>query len=106
MNKLWGWIKSLFTDDRIGVIWHTIFTAAKSTLAQMVSDPDNQRAALALVEQLANRKLTNDEKRKEFDAQLREWARAAGKNLTEAAINALRENAVVAAKCEDCCSPH
>ena len=109
MNKLWNWIKSLFTGDSIGVVWRTIFTAAKSTLAQMVSDPANQEAALNLVKQLADsrltngEKLTNDEKRKEFNAQLREWAKAAGKQLTEAAINALRENAVVAAKCEGCC---
>lgn len=103
MSKLWNWIKSLFTGDRIGVVWRTIFTAAKSTLAQMVSDPDNQSAALDLVKRLASSGMTNEQKRAEFDAQLREWAAAAGKNLTEAAINALRENAVVAAKCEDCC---
>jgi hypothetical protein len=69
----------------------------------MVSDPDNQAAALSLVKQLADSKLTNDEKRKQFNAQIKAWATAAGKNLTEAAINALRENAVVAAKCEGCC---
>ena len=103
MKTLWNWIKSLFTSEKIGIIWHTIFTAAKSTLAQMVSDPANQDAALTLVKQLADSKLTNDEKRKEFDLQIKAWAAAAGKNLTEAAINALRENAVVAAKCEDCC---
>lgn len=103
MSKLWNWIKSLFPGGRIGVIWVNIFMAAKSTLAQMVSDPANQDAALALVKQLASRQLSNDEKRKEFDAQLKAWARAAGKNLTEAAINALRENAVVALKCEGCC---
>ena len=103
MSKLWNWIKSLFTGDRIGVVWRTIFTAAKSTLAQMVSDPANQEAALNLVKQLASRQLSNDEKRKEFNAQLREWAKAAGKQLTEAAINALRENAVVALKCKGCC---
>lgn len=103
MSKLWNWIRSLFTGEKIGIIWRTIFTAAKSTLAQMVSDPANQDAALALVKQLASRQLSNDEKRKEFEAQMKAWAKAAGKELTEAAINALRENAVVAAKCENCC---
>ena len=102
MNKLWNWIKSLFTGERIGVIWRTIFTAAKNTVAQMVSDPDNQRAALDLVRKLASSKLTNDEKRKEFDAQMKSWAKAAGKSLTEAALNALRENAVIASKCIEC----
>jgi hypothetical protein len=43
---------------------------------------------------------TNDERVAEFNAQMREWAKAAGKQLTEAAINALRENAVVALKCD------
>lgn len=102
MNKLWNWIRSLFTGERIGVIWRTIFTAAKNTVAQMVSDPDNQRAALNLVKHLASSQMTNDEKRKEFDAQMRSWAKAAGKSLTEAAINALRENAVIASKCIEC----
>lgn len=102
MNKLWNWIRSLFTGERIGVIWRTMFTAAKNTVAQMVSDPDNQKAALDLVKHLASSKLTNDEKRKEFDAQMRSWAKAAGKNITEAAINALRENAVIASKCIEC----
>lgn len=102
MNKLWKWIKSLFTSERIGIIWRTIFTAAKSTVAQMVSDPDNQKAALDLVKHLALSKTTNEEKRKEFEAQMRSWAKAAGKSLTEAAINALRENAVIASKCIEC----
>ena len=102
MSKLWNWIKSLFTGERIGVIWRTIFTAAKNTVAQMVSDPDNQRTALDLVKHLASSQMTNDQKRKEFDALMRSWAKAAGKTITEAAINALRENAVIASKCIEC----
>lgn len=101
MDKLWNWIKSLFTSEKIGIIWRVMFTAAKNTVAQMVSDPDNQKAALDLVKHLASSQMTNDEKRKEFDAQMRSWAKAAGKALTEAAINALRENAVIALKCEE-----
>lgn len=102
MSKLWKWIKSLFTGERIGVIWRTIFTAAKSTVSQMVSDPDNQKAAFDLVKRLASSQMTNDEKRREFVAQMRSWAKAAGKSLTEAAINALCENAVIALKCSEC----
>ena len=60
MKKLWNWVTSLFTGEKIGVIWRTIFTAAKSTLAQMVSDPANQSAALTLVKQLADSKLTTE----------------------------------------------
>ena len=59
MKKLWNWLKSLFTGERIGVIWRTIFTAAKSSLAQMVCDPENQQKALDLVHDLASSKLTN-----------------------------------------------
>lgn len=103
MSKLWKWVRSLFTGERIGVIWRTLFTAAKSTVAQMVCDPDNQKAALDLVKHLASSGLTNEQKRAEFDAQIKSWAKAAGKSLTDAAINALRENAVVASKCEGCC---
>lgn len=103
MSKLWKWVKSLFTGEKIGIIWRTIFSAAKSTVAQMVSDPDNQKAALDLVKHLASSKLTNEQKQAEFNAQMKSWAKAAGKSLTDAAINALRENAVVASKCEGCC---
>ena len=105
MKKLWNWVKSHFTGGKIGVIWSTIFTAftaARNTVVQMVCDPDNQKVALDLVKHLASSKLTNDQKRKEFDAQMRSWAKAAGKNITEAAINALRENAVIASKCIEC----
>lgn len=105
MKKLWAWIKSLFTRDGIGVIWRTIFTAAKSSLAQMVSDPENQQKALDLVRDLASTKLTNEEKRGEFETLLKAWAKAAGKDLSDAVVNALRENAVIALKCEGCCDP-
>ena len=106
MKKLWNWIKGLFTAERIGVIWRAMFTATKNAVAQMVSDPDNQQAALDLVKRLASSKLSNAERRKEFEAQMKSWAKAAGKTLSEAAINARRENAVVALKgdCADCAS--
>ena len=67
MKTIWNWLKSLFTNEKIGVVWRTIFTAAKSTLAQMVSDPDNQSAALALVKQLATSGMTNEQKRAAFE---------------------------------------
>lgn len=101
MKKLWNWVKSLFTGGRIGIIWSTIFTAARTAATEALCDPDNQRAALDLVRKLASSQLTNDQRRKEFDAQMRSWAEAAGKTITEAALNALRENAVIAAKCEE-----
>ena len=102
MSKLWKWVKSLFAGDKIGIVWRTIFTAAKSTVAQMVCDPDNQKAALYLVKHLASADMTNEQRQAEFNAQMKSWAKAAGKNITEAAINALRENAVIASKCDDC----
>lgn len=103
MSKLWNWIKSLFTGEKIGIIWRTIFTAAKSTLAQMVSDPKNQQMALNFARELMNSGRSSDEKRDAFNAAMKMWANEAGVALTESAINALRENAVVALKCEGCC---
>lgn len=100
MKKLWNWICSLFTGEKIGIIWRTLFTAAKNTVAQMVSDPDNQAKAWELAKSLMSTGMSNDEKAKMFNAQMRAWAKAAGKELTDAAINALRENAVVALKSE------
>ena len=103
MSKLWSWIRSLFSGDRIGVIWRTMFTAAKSTVAQMVSDPKNQQKAFDLARDLMGSGKSNEEKKQMFNAALKAWAKDAGVALTDAAINALRENAVVALKCEDCC---
>lgn len=103
MKTLWNWIKSLFTGDQIGAIWKLMFTAAKNTVAEMVSDPKNQQKALDLAKELMNCGKSNEEKRDAFNAAMKMWAAEAGVALTEAAINALRENAVVALKCEGCC---
>ena len=103
MKKLWDWICSLFTGDKIGVIWRAMFTATKNVVAEMVSDPKNQQAALNLARELMNSGKSSDEKRDVFNAAMKKWAKDAGVALTEAAINALRENAVVALKCDGCC---
>ena len=104
MKKLWNWICSLFTGEKIGIIWRVLFTAAKNTVAEMVSDPANQQKAWEIAKSLMSSGKTNDERLAEFNAQMKAWAKAAGKQLTDAAINALRENAVVALKggCENC----
>jgi len=105
MKKLWNWICSLFTGEKIGVIWRALFTAAKNAVAQMVSDPENQQKAWELAKSLMSSGLSSEERAKMFNLQLKEWAKQAGKELTDAAINALRENAVVALKgdCDGCC---
>ena len=103
MKKLWNWLCSLLTGDRIGVIWRTMFTATKNVVAEMVSDPKNQQAALDLAKELMNSGKSSEGKKEAFNAALKAWAKDAGVALTEAAINALRENAVVALKCDGCC---
>ena len=100
MKSIWNWICSLFTGERIGVIWRTMFTAAKNTVAEMVSDPKNQQAALDLARDLMGSGKSAEEKREMFNDALKAWAKDAGVTLTNAAINALRENAVVALKSE------
>lgn len=102
MSKLWNWLCSLFTGEKIGVIWRTMFTATKNVVAQMVSDPKNQQAALDLARHLMDSGWSNEEKKEAFNAALKAWAEDAGVALTNAAINALRENAVVALKCDNC----
>ena len=100
MKKLWNWICSLFTGEKIGIIWRTLFTAAKNTVAEMVSDPENQQKAWEFAKSLMSDNMPNEDKVKLFNEHMRTWAKAAGKQLTDAAINALRENAVVALKGE------
>lgn len=101
MSKLWNWLCSLFTGDKIGIIWRTMFTATKNVVAEMVSDPKNQQAALDLAKELMSSGKSNEEKKEAFNAALKAWAKDAGVALTNAAINALRENAVVALKCDN-----
>lgn len=101
MKKLWNWICSLFTWESIGAIWEVIFTSLKSETARMLCDPDNHTVALTFVRMLAKEDIPNAEKAEKFNAQMKEWAKKAGKNLGEAVINALRENAVCALKCEE-----
>ena len=64
----------------------------------MVSDPENQQKAWELAKSLMSSGMSNEDKAQYFNSQLKEWAKQAGKELTDAAINALRENAVVALK--------
>ena len=63
----------------------------------------SQQAALDLAKELMSTGKSNEEKKEAFNAALKAWAKDAGVALTEAAINALRENAVVALKCDGCC---
>ena len=100
MKKLWNWVCSLFASEKVGIIWRTIFTAAKNTVAQMVSDPENQQKAWEIAKTLVSSNLTNEYKATLFNSRMREWATQMGKELSESAINALRENAVVALKGE------
>jgi iron-sulfur cluster repair protein YtfE (RIC family) len=82
MKKLWNWICSIFTSEKIGIIWRALFTAAKNTVAEMVSDPANQQKAWDIAKSLMSSGKTNDERLAEFNAQMKEWAKEAGKQLT------------------------
>ena len=88
MKKLWNWFKSLFC------------TTVKNVIQDMVNDPTNKAQAITLAKSLMSSGKTNEARLAEFNAQMKAWAKAAGKQLTDAAINALRENAVVALKGE------
>lgn len=103
MKTLWNWIKSLFTGEKIGIIWRNLFSTGKGKLRAMVNDPDTQEAAFELAKKLMSSELTNDQKREAFNSQLLAWAKDVGKELTEAAVNNLRENAVFSFKCKEEC---
>lgn len=101
LKLLWKYVVSFFTADRIGVLIRSLFAQIGKQLAKQILDPSNQQKAYEFAKAVAQDKtLTNEQKTKLFNDKMREYAKSAGKNITECAINCLRELAVTAVKNE------
>lgn len=97
MKTIWSWVCNIF---------RAVLGAAKNTAAKQVMDPANWTKALEIANMLMDSGLSNADRREQFNAEMKLWAKSVGKTLAESAVNALRENAVVAIK-SDCaeCAP-
>ena len=101
LSMLWAWFVSLFTKEKIGILFLLLFKSGASAVAVQIADLDLQKKALEFVRELAKRDdLTNTEKAKIFNEKLLEYGKLLGKTLCESVINCLRELAVNALKAE------
>lgn len=92
---------SMFCKDNLGKLLKILILRASSIAAKEILDKQNQEVAYNFVKTLnARDDLTNFEKAKIFNEQMLVWAKKLGKEMSESAINCLRELAVNALKCE------
>ena len=95
------WILSIFSADKLGIIFRLLFMSAGKTVLKDMLDTENQKKAYEFVKELnARTDMTNTEKAWEFNKKMYAWAKKEGKNIAESIINCLREMAVNALKAE------
>ena len=93
------WLLSFFTAEKIGCLFRRLIFHTGTTIAKEILNSRNQRKAFEFVRNLHFRNdLTNEQKAKEFNRQMLEWAKKAGIILKDSVINCLRELAVNALK--------
>lgn len=101
LARLWDWLVSLFTRDKVGILFLMLFKSGLSDVASQIADLQLQQKALEFVRQLAKREdLTNAKKATLFNQMLFEYAAKIGKVVCESVLNCLRELAVNALKAE------
>src|SRR5574344_711798 len=82
-----------------GTVFAYLIANAKSEFVKQLVDPEVQRQAIKIVEDLMRRKdMTNTEKAEIFNLKLLVWAKDFNKNLKDSTINCLRELALTLVK--------
>lgn len=101
LAALWAWFVSLFTVEKIGILFLLLFKSGASAIASYIADKKLQQKALDFVRELAGRDdLTNGEKARRFNEKMLAYGKTLGKVLGDSVINCLRELAVNALKAE------
>lgn len=104
MKKLWNSIKAgfkrLFGIETISKVWDILFNAGKSAIGSLLADPEVMNTAFELSKSLVLKTGSSDEKREAFNAAMKDWASSSGKEISTAAMNAIRETAYAAVKAE------
>lgn len=103
-NKICSWFAAIFCRDTVAKVWEIIFGKVKTSIGELLSDPALMNRAYELSKSLVTRDGTAGDKAAEFNAELKEWAKAEGYEIGTAALNAIRETAYAAVKaeCETC----
>ena len=103
-NKICSWFAAIFCRDTVAKVWEIIFGKVKTSIGELLSDPELMNRAYELSKSLFTRDGTAGDKAAEFNAELKEWAKAEGYEIGTAALNAIREIAYasVKAECETC----
>lgn len=111
MKKLWNsicaWFSAIFSRETVSKVWEIIFGKAKTSIGELLSDPELMNQAFELSKSLVVNDGTASEKADAFNAQLKAWAIAEGYEIGTAALNVIRETAYAAVKaesetCNDC----
>lgn len=101
LSKILQIFTSMFCKDNLGKLLKILILRATSVAAKEILDKQNQETAYNFVKALnARDDLTNAEKAKIFNEQMLIWTKKLGREISESAINCLRELAVNALKCE------
>lgn len=104
MKKLWEKIKScvaaIFCRDTVAKVWEILFGKVKTSIGELLSDPEIMNHAYELSKSLVTRDGTADEKAEAFNNQLKAYAIAEGYEIGTAALNVIRETAYAAVKAE------
>lgn len=104
MKKLWNTIvngiKRLFSRETVSKVWTILFSAGKSAIGSLLSDPEVMDAAFEFSKALVQRDGTAELKRQAFDQEMTDWAKSSGREIGTAALNAIRETAYAAVKAE------
>lgn len=101
MKTLLAFLKRLFIRENLGIIFQKIFSDVKTKVINDISDPENQKKAIEFVKELSQRKdYTSKEKLEFFNLKMEVYAKDMKKELSNSAINCLREMALVAIKSE------
>lgn len=100
MKKIWNAIvagfKAIFCHETISKVWEILFATSKTKIGELLSDTELMNQAFEVSKALLTSDKTADEKRRAFDAELKMWARGAGRDVGTAALNAIRETAYAA----------
>ena len=104
MKKLWSkilsWFSAIFCRDTVAKVWEIIFGKVKTSIGELLSDPELMNQAFELSKSLVTKDGTAGEKADAFNSLLKAWAIAEGYEIGTAALNAIRETAYAAVKAE------
>ena len=101
LAALWKWFLSLFTKQKIGILFLLLFESGVSAVGKEIADNRLHEKAFEFVKELDARKdISTLAKAQLFNKQMIAYGKQLGMTLCESVINCLRELAVNALKAQ------